>query len=203
MTTQIARLISGVLHPLFMPVLGFYLVCSSSTYISSGMSYDITWITYLALVLFTIVIPVLNILFLAKKGMIKGPYLHQREDRSLPYILYIVCYVMLYYFLKPIFLPPVLYVMLLGSAFAITIALVINLKWKISAHMIGIGGALGSVVGVSMRFSEPLMATIMVLFICAGLVGFSRLQLNAHSTGQVYCGFLLGFFSLCLFIVWG
>ena len=98
MTTQIARLISGVLHPLFMPVLGFYLVCYSSTYISSGMSYDITWVTYLALVLFTIVIPVLNILFLAKKGMIKSPYLHQREDRSLPYILYIVCYVMLYYF---------------------------------------------------------------------------------------------------------
>jgi membrane-associated phospholipid phosphatase len=54
-----------------------------------------------------------------------------------------------------------------------------------------------------MRFSEPLMVTIMALFIGAGLVGFSRLQLNAHSSSQVYCGFLLGFFSLCLFIVWG
>jgi len=201
--TKAARLISGALHPLLMPVYGFYLVCASSTYISSSMSPDITLVTYLALALFTIILPVLNILFLAKKGMIKSPFLHHREDRNLPYILYIVCYVILYYFLKPIFLPPVIYMILLGSAFTIAIALVINLKWKISAHMIGIGGALGSVLGVSIRFSEGLIPTIMWLFICAGLVGFSRLQLHAHSSSQVYAGFLLGFFSLSLFIVWG
>ena len=108
---------------------------------------------------------------------------------------------MLYYFLKPIFLPPVIYMMMLGSAFTIAVALLVNLKWKISAHMIGIGGVLGTVVGISIRFSEPLISTIMALFICAGLVGFSRLQLNAHSSAQVYSGFLLGFLSLCLFIV--
>jgi len=203
MTTQIARLISGVLHPLFMPIIGFYLVCSSSIYISSGMSDNVTWVAYVALVFFTLIIPVINILFLAKKGIIASPFLHNREDRSFPYILYIGCYVMLYYFLKPIFLPPVLYMMILGSAFTIIVALVINLKWKISAHMIGIGGVVGSVVGIALRFSEPLIGSIMVLFIGAGLVGFSRLQLNAHSSAQVYCGFLLGFFSLCLFIVWG
>ena len=203
MTTQFARLISGVLHPLFMPIYGFYLVRSSSTYISSGMSFDITWLTYLALILFTLILPVLIILFLAKKGMIKSPYLHQREDRNLPYIMYIVCYVMLYYFLLPMYLPPVIYMMMLGSAFTIAVALLVNLKWKISAHMIGIGGALGTVVGISMRFSEPLISIIMALFIGAGLVGFSRLQLNAHSSAQVYSGFLLGFLSLCLFIVWG
>ena len=81
------------------------------------------------------------------------------------------------------------------------LAFVINLKWKISAHMIGMGGLIGVIIGVSERLTLDLNATLIVLFVMAGFVGFSRLRLNAHNPFQVYLGFLVGMGSLLIMIL--
>lgn len=199
---RIATIISGVLHPLFMPLIGLLLVYTSSNYVMYSMGSQIAKVTFLTVFVFTVLLPALNIYFLSKKGMITNSQLHKREERHLPFLMYVICFVLLYYFLKPLLLPPIIYLIVLGSIFVAIIALLINLRWKISAHMMGIGGVTGTMTGVSMRFSEDLTLLVMGLFLCSGLVGFARLQLNAHSSGQVYVGFLLAFFSLLTFIVY-
>jgi len=200
--TRIAHIISTLFHPLFMPLIGLALVYNSCKYIEYSMDGQIARITFLTVFIFTVLLPALNIYFMAKKGMISSPQLHKREERHLPYLMYTISFVLLYYFLKPLLLPPVIYLIVLGSIFVSIAALMINFRWKISAHMMGIGGATGTVTGVAMRFSEDLTLLVMGMFLCAGLVGFARLQLNAHSSGQVYAGFLLSFFSLLIFIVY-
>jgi membrane-associated phospholipid phosphatase len=67
--------------------------------------------------------------------------------------------------------------------------------------MIGIGGLIGMMIGISERLTLDLNITLMLLFVIAGLVGFSRLSLNAHNSLQVYAGFLVGMGSLLIMIL--
>jgi len=195
------KLISTIFHPLFMPLLGLILVFNSSTYFSSGILPAIQWVTMLLVFLFTCLMPLLNVLYLHYKGFVDSIYLVSKEERRLPYAITVAYYIILYYLLKELQLPPILYLIILGCMLASILAFVINLKWKISAHMIGMGGLIGVMIGVSERLTLDLNATLIVLFIIAGLVGFSRLRMNAHNPFQVYLGFFVGMGSLLIMIL--
>nr|MBA3901746.1 hypothetical protein [Bacteroidota bacterium] len=78
---------------------------------------------------------------------------------------------------------------------------IITLAWKVSAHMVGMGGLAGAVIGLSVKFSINLQVLIISLLILSGLVGYARLQLSAHTHTQVYFGFLIGLASMLLLIV--
>jgi hypothetical protein len=59
--------------------------------------------------------------------------------------------------------------------------------------MLGIGGLIGAIIGISHRFQFDHSNLIMLLLIFAGLIGFARLKTHSHNYRQVYVGFLLGF----------
>lgn len=80
-----------------------------------------------------------------------------------------------------------------GATLSIIIGMLITFNWKISVHMIGIGGVIGIVTVLSKTGPEVLLYLLSVLIIIAGLIGFGRLQLKAHSLNQIIAGFLLGF----------
>jgi len=163
--THFAKIVSIVFHPLLMPTLGFFIILDSSMYLSSSINPLTTKITYATIFIFTCVLPFINVWFLVNKGYAKDIYLRTRKERKLPYLFSVVYYLILYYFLKPINLPPAIYLMVLGTTIAAIITLLINLRWKISAHMVGIGGVLGAVIGISERFMQNLNGTIIVLFL--------------------------------------
>jgi len=199
--TQFAKIVSIVFHPLLMPTLGFFIILDSSIYLSSSIDPLTTKITYATIFIFTCVLPFINVWFLVNKGYAKDIYLRTRKERKLPYLFSVVYYLILYYFLKTINLPPAIYLMVLGTTIAAIITLLINLRWKISAHMVGIGGVLGAVIGISERFMQNLNGTIIVLFLVAGMIGYARLKLDAHTSSQVYAGFATGFGCLLLMII--
>ena len=197
------KLISTIFHPLFMPLLGLILVFNSSTYINSSVPSDIQWVTIFTVFIFTCLLPLLNVLYLYRKGFVNSIYLESRKERRLPYAITVTYYIILYYFLKELQLPPILYLIILGSTLAAFLAFVINFKWKISAHMIGIGGVIGVMLGMSERLTLDLNALLIFLFIIAGLVAFSRLTLKAHNPFQVYLGFFVGLGSVLVMILGG
>jgi len=143
----------------------------------------------------------MNVLFLKKKGLISSIYLETTEERKLPYLLTVIYYIILYYFLKELSLPPILYLIFLGSILASIFTLIINLKWKISAHMIGMGGIVGSLIGISERLSIDLNYILMTSFLISGMVGTARLYLNAHNPPQIFAGFLLGLSCVLVLIL--
>jgi len=198
---RFAKIISFVFHPLFMPILGLFIVLDSSVYVSSSIGSYATKITFITVFVFTCLLPLISVIFMLKKGMVNSIYLTTRQERKYPYLMTVLYYTLLYYILRPVQLPPVIYQMILGSIVATIMAMAINLKWKISAHMIGIGGVIGTVIGIAERFTQNLNSLLVVLFICAGLVGFARLKLNAHDSAQVYLGFIVGVFTLLLMII--
>ena len=91
-----------------------------------------------------------------------------------------------------IFVPQSFLLLMTGAISAIGIALVITSRWKISVHMLGIGGLIGAIIGISQRFQFDHSMILVALILFAGLIGYARLKTNSHNYRQVYAGFILG-----------
>ena len=60
--------------------------------------------------------------------------------------------------------------------------------------MVGIGGAVGAFMVVSLTELQDYSFFVISGVIIAGCLGWARLQLNAHRPLEIYSGFLLGIF---------
>lgn len=193
MEIRIAKLISYVLHPLLMPTYGFLLLFFSNNYISTFTAPEVKLIVLGITFVFTFLLPAFNVLILLKTGRIKSLEMETNNERFLPYISTTLYYFALFYLFYNAGFPNVFKIVVLGASICLLLTLLINLKWKISAHTIGIGGTAGVVLGVMYRLKLDMEMVFIITLFLAGIIGFARLKLNAHSPAQVYTGFLLGF----------
>jgi membrane-associated phospholipid phosphatase len=68
--------------------------------------------------------------------------------------------------------------------------------------MIGIGGLCGMFFVLNV-WSSILFNHLITSILLAGSVGFARLYLKAHTPMQILLGFLLGFFSISIYVfIW-
>ena len=134
--------------------------------------------------------------------MVSSVQLENREERTLPYVSTILFYLGFAYLLySNERLPYIFMSFILAGAFVIVVTMFINKYWKISAHMTGVGGLLGCIIALSVAMHFSFMFWIYVLIVVAGLTGFARLRLQAHTPAQVYAGFFCGTFSTLLFLM--
>jgi membrane-associated phospholipid phosphatase len=153
--------------------------------------------------IFTGVLPALPIWLMMKKGEVNDLFISKREERTMPYLFSFMAYFFWALFMwRTLQFPLFIVAMGMGSSVSIFIIVLINLKWKISAHAAGIGGLSGAIFGVCYRTAiNPLWLLVLVLFI-SGVVSLSRLELKAHTPGQVLAGYVVGFimvFTPCFF----
>ena len=73
------------------------------------------------------------------------------------------------------------------------VCLIVNLRWKLSEHMAGIGGVSGGIVAFSVLFVFNQLGWLFLFIIVSGVFGSARLVLRLNSLGEVLCGFRLGF----------
>ena len=59
--------------------------------------------------------------------------------------------------------------------------------------MLGIGGLIGALVGISYRFDLNWILLICASILIAGFIGYARLKTNSHNFKQIYFGFIFGF----------
>ncbi len=194
------RLFSTILSTLFHPLL---MVTYGITFALMGTFLALYPLRMKLLIwgsafLSTAVLPGLFIYLLTRTGAASDLELTKRKERALPYLIVISSVALCLYFLYRMMMPFWLIAILMGICVALLIALCINFFWKISAHMIGIGGLLGGLMGVArIHLINPYLLFIAVLLI-AGLLGTSRIFLKRHTPLQVYAGFSLGF--MCTFV---
>jgi hypothetical protein len=190
--SNIAKSFSVVLQPLLMPL---YSVALLFVYTNFYVMYNGQVLAFLfPVVLLTFVIPGAFIVILKNMRYIKDYNLSNRFDRTLPYLIFIVSNISLIYFFSKVQVPFWFLGLIISPGLIALVALIINFFWKISVHMLGIGGLIGSVISIcfNIRGSNPYGLFIM-LFILAGCLGVSRLYLRANSAAQVYIGFIIGF----------
>jgi membrane-associated phospholipid phosphatase len=192
----VSRFLSWVLVPLMMPIYGIILAFNFSilSYVSPVQKLVFTVIV----AAFNLLIPSLAVLIMKHLGLIKDVGLNHRRERTLPYIVTILCMaatgVFLYYKGAPMWLA----MFFGGGTLAGIFELLINFRWKISAHSAGIAGVVALLLRI-MQDGVPqsgLLTCFMVAIALSGLLGSARIWLGRHTIWQVAGGYAVGFCSV-------
>jgi hypothetical protein len=181
---KLAKLISYIFHPLLMPTYGFILFFCTENYISTFVMFKVKVIIIGITFFFTFVLPAINAFVLLKMGRINSLEMETQKERLVPYGSAVLYYLaLLYLFYNTNFLE-FFKIVILGAACSILLTLLINTRWKISAHTVGIGGIAGVVLGLIYRLQIDLEFAFFAIILIAGIVGYARLRLNAHTPAR-------------------
>ena len=190
---KLATLLSTVFHPLLMPTYGIAIALYTSYMRIFGDR--LLGIVIVGVLLTTCILPSLGIYILYKLGHISDFRLHERTERTIPYLINFACYVACYLYLYRFGIPGWIIAFIAGAIVALIISLFINRYWKISAHMVA-AGSMVTLVFLMSFYSLMLTPYILPLQIAtvllAGAIGSSRILLKRHTLGQVGAGFALG-----------
>jgi len=196
MEKRTAQAISVVFYPLFVPTYAFAILLTLPAYFSALMPASAKWMVLGLVFATTCILPTLLFIIMIKTGIVSTTYLEKREDRTLPYIVSIIFFYLTYYLLKKLQISPVYYYFMIGATMLNVLVMVINIFWKICSHTASVGALAGMMVGLSYFLGTFYFLSIALSLLMAGLTGFARLKLNAHTPAQVYSGFLLGFITI-------
>lgn len=198
----IARLFSIVLHPLLIPTLGIFILFQLSTYLSFSVTAEARRFILLVIFINTAIIPVLSVLILKQARFIKDLTLDERQERILPLLIATVMLFFTFYLLRQLTLPSLIYYYVTGAAMLVLSSLVITFYWKISVHMISLGGLTGFLIVVSLLLRADISHLIIAAFLVSGITAASRIHLQSHTPAQVYTGCLLGVFIMLMLFVY-
>jgi len=188
----ISNALSGIFSPLFAPT--FALVAA-------------LWITPLAhaterarfssaaVVFFiTAIIPLGIIIALMRMGKVSDLAICDRRQRSVPFGFSALCYFGASFYLHLCQAPSWLCLFFFGAGLAAISALVISLKWKISAHTLGMGGVCGMLIWLAAHRLTTIAPVpwVTAAIVISGAVASSRIFLNRHTPAQTYAGWALG-----------
>lgn len=192
MTKRISSLISYSFHPVLMPFLGMFLILYSGTHFSLLLQEQKRAILIIT-AMSTILLPLSVLPFLYYHKLISKYTIPERRERLIPLLLSVVFYYFGYYILHKFSAPVFIQRFLLASLICLIISVLIHLRWKISLHMIAIGGLTGLISSFGFLFQLNISLVLMVLILIAGITGTARLHLRTHNQAQIYSGFMLGF----------
>lgn len=187
---------SIVLYPMLMPLYGMLLFFTSTQTLLPLLPTAYIVIGIVGTMVLTLLIPIILLLYMWRKGYIDSLHMHDSKQRTTPYIYTLICYCFWAYFLHATLqLPIFMLLVAIGAIVALLIVTIINHWWKISAHLTGIGGLLGGICSFALNYSILPIYLIIIVLLLSLLLMYARLYLNAHTPLQVVCGFLLGLIS--------
>lgn len=196
----VANFLTTVLSPLLMPTYGVFLALWVS--VLCLLPYGTRVSVLLMCMGITCILPLIFLSVLRHFKLVKDLHVEVREQRLIPYLFTAFCYLIAAYFLYYRHSPQWFIMFMVGSAITVLVMAAINLKWKISAHMAGIGGIIAliyqiHVMGLS---AFDLFWVLSFFIILAGMLGSARLALKRHDIWQVLAGVVVGFLCVSLTI---
>jgi hypothetical protein len=198
-----ALFISAIFHPLLMATYACLLLffAFKNTVFELMTASATKWQITLTVCAFTFVLPVLNIYLMYKLRRVNTLTLSDQSERTFPYIMTAIFYFGLFYLFYDLRIWESIKLFVLCAGTGILLTAIINLKYKISAHMVGIGGIVGMMISLSLLLRYDLFVFILVAVFISGIIGWARILLEEHKPSQVYTGFLLGLFcQIVLFL---
>jgi len=188
---KLTQLISIILHPMFMPLLALHLTLLVLPSLAFTLSHNLVLI-YGILVFSTMILPLASIFWLMQKGKVSSLEMSNNKERPLPLFKTVIWMSFGYYLLQNLlFYTPILKAELLGAIIIILIAAIVSKFWKISLHLLGIGGVVGVFIALQIIHGDFLYLLLLFILL-SGLLGVARIKQKAHNYAQVYAGFLVG-----------
>jgi hypothetical protein len=188
-----AKIVSFLLHPLFVGVLMMYYITYLHPTLFIAVSEKGKFYKFLTFVVNNMMFPVLVVLLLKGLGFAKSIQLGTQKERIIPYVASIIFFFNSYNtFRNQPDSPEILTDMCQGIFLAVCLSLVLNNFSKISMHAIGMGGMLGLAMVIiftgQANTGWPLTAAILL----TGLVCTARLIVSDHTKEDLILGLIIG-----------
>ncbi|SHG26594.1 hypothetical protein SAMN05444008_12350 [Cnuella takakiae] len=190
-----ARMVSVLLHPLFIPVyVGWFLIYIYHLFPASDPGQK--GLLLLRFGVMYILFPLVTILLLKGLGFIESIFLRTQKERIIPYVASGMFYFWMWYVLRnQAGTPKALELFALGIFLASSLGLMLNSYFKISMHALAAGVALAFMSVLAFRSNASFGFYLSVALLGAGLVGTARLITGEHRPFEVYAGFAGGILS--------
>lgn len=185
-----ARVISAIFTPFSIPFLAFLILFLFSYLRIMPIQYKL--IVLGVVYCFTILMPTLTIFLFRKINGFSPEDLGERKRRFMPFLLTITSYVFCLVMMHRLNIPWYMTGIILAALIMMVICIVVNLKWKLSEHMAGIGTIVGGLVSFSALFGYNPVWWLCLFILIAGVLGTARIILQHHTLGEVLVGFAVG-----------
>lgn len=134
---------------------------------------------------FAPLLPLAHLLRQVRAGRVSDHHVAVRQQRPRILAIALLSVVVGLALLATLGAPRPLIALLIAGASAIAASLVVSLWWKMSVHMVAVGG----ILTVCALIFGPI---ILVLVLLVPIVGWARIELTAHTPAQVAAGACLG-----------
>ena len=185
-----ARVISAIFTPFSIPFLAFLILFLFSYLRIMPIQYKL--IVLGVVYCFTILMPTLTIFLFRKINGFSPEDLGERKRRFMPFLLTITSYVFCLVMMHRLNIPWYMTGIILAALIMMVICIVVNLKWKLSEHMAGVGAIVGGLVSFSALFGYNPVWWLCLFILIAGVLGTARIILQHHTLGEVLVGFAAG-----------
>ncbi len=191
-----AWLISTVFSPLLVPTYAIAIALWESILTIVPLSTKIH--VLLTVCLTTAILPAAFIYLLLRLKKVSDMSLSNPRERLIPFLINILCYCGLTYALYLYHSPSWLIMFSVGGLAALIITMIINFKWKISAHGAAMGGMVAFIYFLIFKqlTFHNLTAMLYAAIFITGLVGMSRVIRERHTMMQVLAGIING--AMCV-----
>lgn len=141
----------------------------------------------------TLLIPICLFLILKHRHVIASFDMEKASERTEPYIYTTLCFGAWTYALYSIMqAPSYLWLTTAGATIALLGVMLINRRWKISAHLTAMGGLTGGMCSMCLYYHTWMLWPVIIVLLVSLLLMYARLYLDAHTPTQVVAGYGLG-----------
>jgi hypothetical protein len=174
---RVAYVASMIFSP---PVLNVVVMLLTASTLSSGRA----WAWAGIYVFLAVLVPLLHLVWLLRRGLVADLDVQLREQRIRPLLFTVVCAGLAWIVLKLGFAPQQLVAVASALSLMTMIILSITLWWKISVHC--------AAVAMTTAVTWSLFGVVLPLLIGTPLMAWARVRLRRHTVAQTIAGSLLG-----------
>lgn len=192
----VAKIVSYVFHPLFVPVYIVWFLINFQPYMFSSFSPFEKIITLLRFFIMYSFFPLVTVLLAKGLGFIDSVYLKTQKDRIIPYIVCGIYYFWMCYVLRHQSQYSNEVVQFAMAIFiASFVGLIVNIYIKVSMHAMSMGLLLVFMGILALAQAVNFTVYISVALLIAGLVCTARMIVSDHTQKEIYAGLLVGAIS--------
>lgn len=198
----VAKIVSYIFHPLFVPVYIAGFLITIQPYLFASFTPAEKLITLLRFFMMYSFFPLVTVLLAKGLGFLNSVYLKTQKERVIPYIACGIYYFWMCYVLRnqPQFSNQVVQ-LCMAIFIASSLGLLVNIIMKVSMHAISMGIMLAFMSLLSFTQAGSYTIYMSVAFLIAGLVCTARFIVSDHTQKEIYTGLLVGGVSQ-LIAVW-
>ena len=191
MMEKIAQVISYLMHPLLMPVYALiFLFSGTSVFTLTPLATKL--FCFLVTGVSMVVLPLISLPIFKRLHLISDYTLDDKQERVYPILVAVIFAFIGFWVLGKFAYTQIVQQLFLAVIILLSVFSIITLVWKMSMHMTAIGGVVGFIFALGIKYPGDMRIPFIIMLLFAGILAASRLYLNKHNPCQIYTGFLFG-----------